>query len=218
MNTSLAWETDSRVPETPETWVFYFKNLFGGACPKTPLGSSSLRHCALRRQKILRPVLSELCPLLLKTCRKPCDSTFFISSKGYNLSVTLRRAHEACDMGEPGELQNKTVHTTIRFCLKTHFFPPISPTVHLYSVKMITELRIFSKTLSRMKIFENAGFRIRWRNASFTASTTHALQGMLSYFHCLAFSYGRAKTIRMRYVWMRIFSENGGKNLLLRSS
>ena len=59
-------------------------------------------------------------------------------------------------MGKPGKRQNKTVNTTFRFCLKTHFFPPISPTVHLYSVKTITELRIFSKTLSRVKIFENA--------------------------------------------------------------
>ena len=28
---------------------------------------------------------------------------------------------------------------------------------------------------------------------------------MLSYFHCLAFSHGRPKTIRIRYVWTRIF-------------
>ena len=33
----------------------------------------------------------------------------------------------------------------------------------------------------------------------------HTLWGVLSYFHCLVFSYGRAKTIRIRYVWTRIF-------------
>ena len=59
---------------------------------------------------------------------------------------------------------------------------------------------------------ENEGFRIRWCNTSFTTSITHALWGMLSYFRCLAFSYGRAKTIRTRYVWTRIFLKNeGGK-------
>ena len=36
-------------------------------------------------------------------------------------------------------------------------------------------------------------------------SITHALWGMLSYFHYLAFSHGRPKTIRIRYVWTRIF-------------
>ena len=36
---------------------------------------------------------------------------------------------------------------------------------------------------------------------------------MLSYFHCSAFSYGRAKTIRIRYVWTRIFLKTEGKNL-----
>ena len=60
---------------------------------------------------------------------------------------------------------------------------------------------------------ENGGSRIQWCNASFTTSMTHALQGMLSYFYCLAFSYGRAKTIRIRCGCMRIFFENGRKNL-----
>ena len=32
----------------------------------------------------------------------------------------------------------------------------------------------------------------------------HALRGMLSYFHCLASSYGPAKTIRISHVWTRI--------------
>ena len=44
---------------------------------------------------------------------------------------------------------------------------------------------------------------IRWCHISFITSTTHALWRMLSYFHCLAFSFGRV--IRIRYVWMRIF-------------
>ena len=36
---------------------------------------------------------------------------------------------------------------------------------------------------------------------------------MLSYFQCLAFSYGQAKTIRIRHVWTRIFLENGGEKI-----
>ena len=30
--------------------------------------------------------------------------------------------------------------------------------------------------------------------------------------YCLAFLYGRAKTIRIQYVWTRICFENGGEN------
>ena len=52
---------------------------------------------------------------------------------------------------------------------------------------------------------ENGGFRIRWCNTSFTTSKTHALWGILSYFRCLSFSCGRPKTIRIRYLWRRIF-------------
>ena len=117
------------------------------------------RHCALRRQKISRPVLSELCPLLLKTFRKPCDTTFFISSKGYNFvsnskaSTRIKRAIWASQ----ASCKTKPSTRLSVFVWKRLFFPPISPTNHLYSVKTITELRIFSKTLSRMKIFENAG-------------------------------------------------------------
>ena len=78
---------------------------------------------------------------------------------------------------------------------------------------------IYSKTFS-IDFFENAGhsftnegFRIRWCNTSFTTSITHALWGILSYFQCLAFTYGRAKTIRTRYVWTRIFLENERKKI-----
>ena len=60
---------------------------------------------------------------------------------------------------------------------------------------------------------ENGGFRIPWCHSSLTTIITHALWGMLSYFHCLPFPYGRAKKIRIRYVWMLFFSEKGGKNL-----
>ena len=73
------------------------------------------------------------------------------------LSVTLRRAHEACDMASQASAKTKPSTRLSVFVWKRIFFPPISPTVHLYSVKTITESRIFSKTLSRVKILENAG-------------------------------------------------------------
>ena len=60
---------------------------------------------------------------------------------------------------------------------------------------------------------ENGGFRIRWYHISFTTRITHALWGILSYSHCLAFSYGRAKTIRLRYEWTPVFFKTEGKNL-----
>ena len=39
----------------------------------------------------------------------------------------------------------------------------------------------------------------------------HTLWGVLSYFHCLVFSYGRVKTITLRVD--AYFFENGGKNV-----
>ena len=82
---------------------------------------------------------------------------FWLVVRGVILSVTLRRAHEACDMASQASAKTKPSTRLSVFVWKRIFFPPISPTVHLYSVKTITESSIFSKTLSRVKIFENAG-------------------------------------------------------------
>ena len=46
-------------------------------------------------------------------------------------------------------------------------------------------------------------------------SITHALWGMLSYFHYVTFSHGRPKTIRIRYVWTRIFLKTEEKKRTL---
>ena len=55
---------------------------------------------------------------------------------------------------------------------------------------------------------ENGGFGIWWYNTLFITTITHALWGMLSYFHCLAFS----ETIwRIRCVLTRIFLKTEGK-------
>ena len=82
-------------------------------------------------------------------------------------------------------------------------------------MKTINENGTFRKRCFHVYVWtdENVGFRIRWCNTSFTTIITHTLWGMLSYFHCSAFSHGRAKTIRIRYVWTRFFGKRREKNL-----
>ena len=124
--------------------------------------------------------------------------------------------------------------------------------------------RIFSKTLSRVKILENAGFsfmsgrtKIRWCHISYTAnpllsppggliktlskgkaglngegvglfklfSETHQRElarhilrkGYYRIYTVLAFSCGRAKTIRIRYVWMHIFLKTEKKTCVFKN-
>ena len=50
-----------------------------------------------------------------------------------------------------------------------------------------------------------------WMCTAFATTITHAPWGMLSYFHCSAFSHGRAKVIRVSYVWTRISLKTEGK-------
>ena len=118
MNSSLVWETDSRVPETPETWVFYFKNLFGGACRQIPLlSSSSLRHSqgALRRQKS-RVRCFQNYVRYFKNLSKTLQYDFFLLVvRGVILSVTLRRAHEACDMASQANAKTKPSTRRVRY-------------------------------------------------------------------------------------------------------
>ena len=80
-------------------------------------------------------------------------------------------------------------------------------------MKTINENGTFRKRCFHVYVWtdENVGFRIRWCNTSFTTIITHTLWGMLSYFHCSAFSHGRAKTIRIRYVWTRFFGKRREK-------
>ena len=87
--------------------------------------------------------------------------------------------------------------------------------------------RIFSKTLSRVEIFENAGFsftfgRTKREVLEYDDVIHHILLAWRMYrkwcyciFIILAFSCERTKTIRIRYVWRRIFFEDGEKNLRL---
>ena len=89
--------------------MFYFKNLFGGACPQTPLSSSSLRRLqgTLRRQNNIASSAFRIMSVTLKTSfRKPRNTytpapliQYCISNKeGESIifSVNLRLAHKAC--------------------------------------------------------------------------------------------------------------------------
>ena len=111
--------------------------------------------------------------------------------------------------------------TRIRFCLKTAIFSSgLAYRPHAFWENGHRK-RIFSKTLPTVKIFENAGHSFtcgRMKTEVFeyddvihTTSIMHTLWGVLSYFHCLVFSYGRAKTIRIRFVWTGIFLKTEGK-------
>ena len=119
---------------------------------------------------------------------------------------------------------SKAPSTGIRFLFENgDFFSGSWPTVHTYQVKTVTKNVSFRAVHSEdfwkcwLLVYdwtdENGGFRIRWCHSSLTTIITHVLWGMLSYFYCLPFPYGRAKKIRISYVWMLFFSEKGGKNL-----
>ena len=140
----------------------------------------------------------------------PSNSVLFTCISAHN---QLRRKEKVS--GSPRTSIGKTKHLGPRpaapvpprphvsvFCLKTEFFSPVWPTVNTYPVK-----RIFSKRSCQSGDFENAGF-------SFTCGQTHTMMPHILRFQLeawsvrvtvLAFSCGRAKTIRIRYVWMCIF-------------
>lgn len=115
-------------------------------------------------------------------------------------------------------------HVTVFHVWRWKFFSPVWP--NLFNENSHRK-HIFSKTLSKVKIFENAGFSFcvdgrKWKFSNTMTSyiiefyyynITHALWGVLSYLHCLAFSYGWAKMIRVCYMWTRIFLKTVGENL-----
>ena len=80
--------------------------------------------------------------------------------------------------------------------------------------------RRFLKTLATHLRLDGRKRRNTTSFTSFTTSITRVLWGMLSYFHCLPFSYGRSKTIRIRYVWRLFFYffETGEKSPFSKTS
>ena len=129
----------------------------------------------------------------------------------------------------------KAQSTPICFCLKTDsFFPDLAYRLHVSGKNGHRKL-IFSRTLPRVEIFENAGFPFlcgRTKTEVFECDDVihHILLAWcMLHKRCyissvLAFSCGRAKTIRIRYVSPRsrlpsvasvhtYFFENGEKIL-----
>ena len=105
----------------------------------------------------------------------------------------------------------KAQSTPICFCLKTDsFFPDLAYRLHVSGKNGHRKL-IFSRTLPRVEIFENAGFLFpcgRTKTEVFECDDVihHTLLAWcMLHKRCyissvLAFSCGRAKTIRIRYV------------------
>ena len=151
-----------------------------------------------------------------------CPYTMFVFVHFENESMCY-----LCEIYRSHDLLRPHPHVST-FVWKQRFFSPVWPTVHTFPVKMVTENAFFKNIkknppecsegfwqcllLVRVWTDENGGFRIRWYHTSFTTSITHALWGMLSYSHIfLAFSYGRAKTSRLRYEWTPVFLKTEGE-------
>ena len=110
----------------------------------------------------------------------------------------------------------------ICFCSKTEIFLRFGLLCTRVRWKLSLKTYLFKSTLHSEDFWkcwllvyawtdENGGFRIRWCHSSLTTIITHALWGMLSYFHCLPFPYRQAKKIRISYVWMLFFLKREGK-------
>ena len=107
---------------------------------------------------------------------------------------------------------SKAPSTRIRFCSKTEIFLRFGLLCTRVRWKLSLKTYLFDWT------DENGGFRIRWCHSSLTIIITHALWGILSYFHCLPFTYGWAKKTRIRYLWMLFFKKKGKKSLFSKIS
>ena len=99
----------------------------------------------------------------------------------------------------------KIPSTRIRFCFKMKiFFLRFSLPFTCFMWKLSLKTNLFKRALQSEDLWkycllvyewtdENGGFLIRWCHTSFTTSITHALWGMLSYFHCFCFGMGGRK-------------------------
>ena len=104
------------------------------------------------------------------------------------------------------------------FVWKRRFFFQVG---HTYSVETVTENASFQKRSPEWKFLKTLATRSRvdGRKRSFSNTMMHWIHHLLLAFRilCSAFSYGRTKTIRIRYVCTCIFLQNGGKNLRFES-
>ena len=92
---------------------------------------------------------------------------------------------------------------------------------HTFSVETVPENASFQKRSPEWRFLKTLATRSRvnGRKRSFSNTMMYWIHHLLLAFRmlCSAFSYGRTKTIRIRYVWTCIFLQNGGKNLGLES-
>ena len=141
--------------------------------------------------------------------RVAADNRAYLHQRRPSLLRGLHRPQNTGDLG--------LVYTYPFLFANGHFFSPIWPTVHTYAVKTVTENPSFQKTLFRVAIFKNAGYSFACGRRKRRFSNTMMLyivyfwhdacsvRGAIVFPSRLAFSCGRAKTIRIRCVWMRVF-------------
>ena len=110
---------------------------------------------------------------------------------------------------------------------KRIFYSPVWPTINTYLVKTVTQNASFQKRSPEWRFLKTLASRLRFgrtKPAVFEYDDVihHILLAWRMYRKwcyrisiVLAFSCERTKTIRIRYVWTRIFFENGEKNLRL---
>ena len=100
------------------------------------------------------------------------------------------------------------------FLVENGDFFPIWLTEYTYSVKTVTVIASFQKRSPKWRFFKTLAVYV-WTDENGTCRIRDAVQYIIYYqhdacsvrdaisthFHCKAFSYGRAKTIRIRYTW-----------------
>ena len=100
----------------------------------------------------------------------------------------------------------KAPSTRIRFCLKTEIFSFGLSYAHTCLVKTVTEYASFRKRSLEWRFLKTLPSRLRVDGQKRVLSNT-MMSKIISFSIVLTFWCGRAKTIRMLYVWTRIISK-----------
>ena len=143
----------------------------------------------------------------------------------------LRRRQDTCGEGlKLFSWEWDPVHMYQFLFESGYFLLRVWPTVLTYPLKMVTENASFQKRSPEWKFWKRRlfvylwtdknGFRIRWCHTSYTSPLAWRMFRKRCYdriCNVLAFSCGPTKTLRVRYVWMRIFVENREKTSVFKN-
>ena len=128
----MRFDLRSLSPTLPNLWLLLVNKLLWFY-----LWTLALRH--MKRVVMLRYSLKTI----------PCNGLKRYDDRPFSCSTT--------GDGYQNVSLRQSPHVSV-FVWKRTFFPPVLPTVHTHPVKTVTENGSFQKTLSRVEIFENAGF------------------------------------------------------------